>query len=55
MAANAHRATKYFNVPGLDNKGVGAYSRELGSQVMADIKILEPVPGIFNIIGPMIF
>ena len=50
MTADGDRAAEQFNIPGFNYISMGAQGAKLGNKITADIKILEPVPGLFNIV-----
>jgi hypothetical protein len=54
MAADGDGAAEQFDIPGFYNVGMGSQGTEMGHKIAADIKVLEPVPGLFYIVWALI-
>ena len=54
MTADGDGAAEQFNIPGFNYIRVGTQGPELGSKITANIKILKPVPGLFDIVWAFI-
>jgi hypothetical protein len=54
MTPDAYGSAKNFNMPGFDNKRVFSKAGQLRRKLMPDIQMLQPVPGLFDIIGAKI-
>ena len=50
MAADGDGAAEQFDIPGFNNERMGPQGAEMRDKIPADIKILEPVPGLFNVV-----